>query len=432
MNSANKFKKICLLIFAFLMMGIAVKAVEKPYAVYDSNGTLTFKYGEKPSGQFVFDLNNTNYDPEWWALRASVYKVVFESSFSVCAPSSCYRWFYGMTNLSKIEGIEYLRTFNVTNMSQMFRGCSLLTSLDVSGFNTSNVTDMGYMFEDCSGLTSLDVSGFNTSKVTDMQYMFADCSGLTDLDVSGFNTSNCTNMMKMFSDCSSLTSMCYVYGECSELISLDVSGFNTSKVTDMFGMFEGCERLLALDVSGFNTSNVTNMANMFYNCKWLETLDVSGFNTSNVTNMKYMFYHCDCLKSLDLRGFNTSNVTDMQWMFYSSSLNTIYCNDAWTCESSEYMFYSAIGRNLDVTYANPTTGYFTYKAPETRALSINGTTLTDINERDLTKIDGVQGTARYDNPSKTLTLTDAMIFTAADNSSAIQTNLDSLYIVVNA
>ena len=431
MNSANKFKKICLLIFAFLMMGIAAKAEKVPYAVYDSNGTLTFKYGEKPSGQFVFDVNNTNYNPEWWALRASVYKVVFDSSFSEARPGSCHGWFYWMSDLSKIEGIEYLNTSNVTDMRYMFRGCSLLTSLDVSGFNTSNVTDMGYMFEDCSGLTSLDVSGFNTSKVTDMQYMFDDCSGLTDLDVSGFNTSNCTNMKSMFGGCSSLTSMCYVHGECSELISLDVSGFNTSKVTDMYGMFEGCERLLALDVSGFNTSNVTNMANMFYHCDCLRSLDLRGFNTSNVTNMKYMFYHCDLLKSLDLRGFNTSNVTDMQWMFYCYKLDTIYCNDAWTCESSDYMFYSATGRNLDVTYANPTTGYFTYKAPETRALSINGTTVTDINERDLTTIDGVTGTARYDNPSKTLTLTDAMIYTTADNSSAIQTNLDSLYIVVN-
>ena len=50
----------------------------------------------------------------------------------------------------------------------MFYGCSGLTSLDVSGFNTDNVTDMGWMFAGCSGLTSLDVSGFNTSNVTNM------------------------------------------------------------------------------------------------------------------------------------------------------------------------------------------------------------------------------------------------------------------------
>ena len=481
MNSANKFKKICLLIFAFLMMGIAAKAVERPYAVYDSNGTLTFKYGEKPSGQFVFDVTNTNYNPEWWALRASVYKVVFESSFSESRPGSCHGWFCEMTSLSKIEGIEYLNTSNVTDMSQMFYDCSSLTSLDVSGFNTSKVKDMSYMFDLCSSLTSLDVRGFNTSNVTDMQYMFNSCSGLTSLDVSGFNTSKVTNMFRMFFGCSGLTSldvsgfntsnvtdMSHMFYQCEKLTSLDVSGFNTSKVTDMQFMFSKCSSLTSLDVSGFNTSKVADMQFMFNECSSLTSLDVSGFNTVNVTNMEYafskcssltsldvssfntsnvnrmrhMFAFCSGLASLDVRGFNTSNVNDMIGMFRGcKQLAIIYCNTAWDCEYSEDMFLNSTNLcgaicyrgsyDNDVTYANPTTGYFTYKAPETRALSINGTTVTDINERNLTTIDGVTGTARYDNPSKTLTLTDAMIFTAADNTSAIQTNLDSLYIVVN-
>ena len=72
------------------------------------------------------------------------------------------------------------------------------------GSNTSNVTDMESMFRGCSGLTSLDVSSFNTSNVTKMYYMFYDCSGLESLTLSNFDTSNVTNMYGMFVGCTNL------------------------------------------------------------------------------------------------------------------------------------------------------------------------------------------------------------------------------------
>ena len=42
-------------------------------------------------------------------------------------------------------------------MGSMFNGCTNLTSLDLSSFNTSNVTDMSYMFSDCSKLATIKV-----------------------------------------------------------------------------------------------------------------------------------------------------------------------------------------------------------------------------------------------------------------------------------
>ncbi len=91
-------------------------------------------------------------------------------------------------------------------MRYMFSGCSGLTSLDVSGFDTSQVTDMGAMFQNCSGLTSLDVSGFDTSQVTNMNYMFSGCSSLTGLDISSFDMSQVTNeLVGMFGDCNNLS-----------------------------------------------------------------------------------------------------------------------------------------------------------------------------------------------------------------------------------
>ena len=200
--------------------------------------------------------------------------------------------------------VSEFNTTNVTNMYQMFSGCSSLTNLDVSSFNTSNVTNMNNMFEECEALTSLDLSGFNTSKVTYMSSMFERCKALTSLDVSSFNTSNVTYMTSMFRDCSSLT-------------SLDLSSFNTSKVTTMQNMFYGCTRLTNLDLSSFNTSNVTNMTSMFSYCSSLTSLDLSSFNTSKITNMSYLFNDCTKLKNLNISNFDFTNVTIYTNIFYS-------------------------------------------------------------------------------------------------------------------
>jgi surface protein len=93
-------------------------------------------------------------------------------------------------------------------MSSMFSGCSGLTSLDISNFETAKVTNMTYMFYNCSSLTSLDVSKFNTAKVTTMYWMFGSCSGLTSLTFGeNFTTASCTDghcMLYMFSGCSRL------------------------------------------------------------------------------------------------------------------------------------------------------------------------------------------------------------------------------------
>ena len=130
------------------------------------------------------------------------------------------------------------------------------------------LTTMTGMFNGCSSLTSLDLSGFDTSKVTDTIGMFINCSSLTSLDLSGLDTSKVTTMYRMFNGCSSLA-------------SLDLSDFDTSKVTSMSAMFSGCSSLTSLDLSGFDTSNVTAMSNMFQNCSSLRLLAISG-SMSNV------------------------------------------------------------------------------------------------------------------------------------------------------
>ena len=253
--------------------------------------------------------------------------------------------------------VSKFNTAKVTDMGAMFDNCLSLTSLDVSKFNTDNVTKMLYMFDGCKKLTSLDVSKFNTAEVTDMCSMFGDCELLTSLDVSKFNTAKVTNMGAMFSGCSGLT-------------SLDVSKFNTDKVTNMRGMFGGLG-LTSLDLSSFNTANVTDMDYMFYKCSGLTSLNLSSFNTANVTTMYWMFQGCSGLKSLDLSSFNTAKVTDMRSMFNGcSGLTTIYVSDDFTTDKvseSTEMFSGCsklvgaapyASNKTDKFMANYNTGYF--------------------------------------------------------------------------
>ena len=183
---------------------IASKVAES-YAVFDeATNTLTFKHDtNKPYGAFA--LNEGDNAPGWYKSNDDgsnaniIKKVVFDASFANARPTSCYKWFYGCTDLTTIEGIEYLNTENVTNMGWMFSDCEALTILDVSNFDTKNVTNMRYMFSICFALTTLDVSNFDTQNVTNMSNMFSDCSALTTLDLSNFDTKNVTDMSWMFS-----------------------------------------------------------------------------------------------------------------------------------------------------------------------------------------------------------------------------------------
>ena len=112
-----------------------------PYVKWDaSTKVLTFKVANnKEEGSGVYDLNQGATTPGWSINEVKNYceEVVFTPSFKQAKPTSCYLWFDGFEQLKVIEGIEYLNTEKVTNMSHMFAGCKDLTFLDLSSFNTA-------------------------------------------------------------------------------------------------------------------------------------------------------------------------------------------------------------------------------------------------------------------------------------------------------
>ena len=371
-----------------------------PYVKWDaSTKVLTFKVANtKEEGNGVYDLNKDASAPVWSfdEVKNNCTKVVFTSSFNHARPTSCYKWFDGLSQLQTIQGIENLNTAEVTYMSSMFNSCSGLTSLDVSSFNTVKVTDMSYMFSGCSGLSSLDLSSFNTAEVTDMSYMFQNCSGLTSLDLSSLNTTEVTNMSSMFYDCTGLTTI-YVsddfatgnvsssdkmFWDCSKLIgnvSFDsnktdhtmanyTSGYFTKSNLTPYVKWNGDTNVLTFKVANYtkgsngeyklnDSANAPGWSNeeMYYNCT--KVVFTPSFKQARPTSCFKWFYNFSKLTTIQgIENLNTEEVTDMSYMFYSccnlASLDVSKFNTAKVTDMS-YMFHDCQGlTSLDVSKFN--------------------------------------------------------------------------------
>ena len=344
-----------LMLFTLLLLPTSMVAqTNQAYAEFDnSTETLTFKCGpSKP--EEAYDLNVGINDPGWLAQNKKIKTVVFDASFANARPTSCHYWFCLCSNLTTIEGIEYLNTENVTNMNSMFDRCSALTSLDLTNFNTAKVTDMNYMFIGCSALTTIFVSDkFVTSQVTKSVDMFSGCNkliGAIGYDETKTNNKDYANLVDGYfspkggfhayaefdegtgtltfrrgaskpEGAYDLYAGIYYpgwwYGQRGKIktVVFDAS-FANARPKSCYGWFSGCSNLTEIKgIEYLNTEKVTNMQEMFNACSKLTSLNLSNFNTAEVTNMSYMFKSCKALTSLNLSNFNTEKVTDMQGMF---------------------------------------------------------------------------------------------------------------------
>lgn len=285
------------------------------------DGTALKVTNTRPSPVKFAEGNSVSFSGE--SAFANIKTVKYES-VDTSKVTSANRTFYGMKKLSSITGLENWDTGKITDIRNIFRGCSALTSLDLSKWDTSNVTDMGCAFYGCTALNNLNIGTWNTSKVTAIDCLLYNCSSLPSIDISNWNTGNVTNMNQVFSGCSGLTTlniggwntskvttMRYLFSNCSKLSRLALTQWDTAEVTDMRNMFAGCNGLVSLDVKSFNTANVTDMRNMFYYCSSLTTLDVRNFDTTKVTNMEFMFSECSSITTLDVSHFNTASVTNI-------------------------------------------------------------------------------------------------------------------------
>ena len=152
-----------------------------PYAVLSSDKkTLTFYADQEKDTRpgTVFTIEEADEQPAWFGKTSAVTKVVFDKSFENARPKTMYRWFYGMSILNDIEGMEYLNTSHMTNMKEAFYGCSSIKQIDVSLFDIANVTDLSSIFNGCSKLAWIDLSTFILKDGSKTNSMLLNCSAL--------------------------------------------------------------------------------------------------------------------------------------------------------------------------------------------------------------------------------------------------------------
>ena len=358
-----------------------------------TTNNLTFKYGNKPAdvaGEYsCFDINGqTEEYPKWSEIfkKPEVTTVVFDESFKYFYPTSCREWFSTGYYLKNIEGLEYLNTNEVTDMSQMFKACYSLPNIDLTHFNTDKVTEMDQMFYACWSLTTLDLSEFNTSSVATMYQMFMSCKSLQTVYVNcNFTTENCNdNDNQMFAQCAKLAGATecdgtsdigtnranYVDGYLTDIayarwsddgktltfysnhdrqsgdfgilhsgypswledeneryatathVVFDES-FSNARPTSCGYWFISFQSLEGIEgIEHLNTSETTSMEGMFYGCVVKNKMNLSALNTSKVKNMSNMFYNAQ-IPSVSLSGLDCSEVTDMEAMFMNASISQI-------------------------------------------------------------------------------------------------------------
>ena len=265
------------------------------------------KFSDIPDGATTTDISkNKDGSVLLWYTDGETsgnYKVYIASfSGKIVADTSMEKMFSGCSGLTSLD-LSSFDTSNVVNMSEMFSSCSSLEELDVSSFNTSSVTNMSYMFRYCSSLKRLDLSNFDNSKASSFNYFLSGCTSLEYLDVSNFSNKNIQSVSPGY------------FEGLSSLKTLVLTNFKTDTLTSMSKMFYGCSSLTSLDLSGFNTSKVTNMASMFSGCSGLTSLNLSNFETPVLTNAPLIFSNCTSLASIDLRKADFSAVTNKSSTF---------------------------------------------------------------------------------------------------------------------
>ena len=106
------------------------------------------------------------------------------SNFDTSNATSLYGMFYGCTNLHSVN-LSSFNTSKVTSLTSMFNSCVSLEELDLSSFDTSKVTSTGMsegnrgMFQDCTNLRKIIVSDlFVIENISNSTEMFKGCTSL--------------------------------------------------------------------------------------------------------------------------------------------------------------------------------------------------------------------------------------------------------------
>lgn len=217
-------------------------------------------------------------------------------------------FFYNCESLETIVGLD---TWNLSKQtgswSKMFCGCSKLKDLSPVEDWTIYSTDISDMFKGCTSITSLDLSNWNMEKVENSSGLFNNCKSLNNLTgLERWNINSLTNISSMF------------FGSIITDFSF-LNNWDVSKVTNMQGMFQDAS-LETLTIDGWTTLNDCTMRQMFMQNANLKSLSIKNGNIP-VNSIIYLLHSCTKLTDLDLSGVDLANCSGLtQWDYAAHNI----------------------------------------------------------------------------------------------------------------
>ncbi|MBR4758710.1 MAG: BspA family leucine-rich repeat surface protein, partial [Lachnospiraceae bacterium] len=128
------------------------------------------------------------------------YRSLIESAeVHVSDITSTKNMFYYLYDLVEVD-VSDLDTSMVTDMSEMFGGCTSLQRLDLSKCSFASVTSdagLNRMFRDCLSLMSVKFPQKKTAAIKNVSGMFYNCIVLEDIDLSAFSLDPNVDMTDM-------------------------------------------------------------------------------------------------------------------------------------------------------------------------------------------------------------------------------------------
>ena len=304
-------------------VSIANTAFLRPLAVAAGKGegyAGVLTYEELASIMFDLDLsglNLTDADMAVMKYLRGVSAMDLSGNTALTAASvkgDIFNWtmlstidFSGCTGITEIldsafEGYEYLSGITlpatVTRMGrEVFRNCSALQGIDLSGIPASALADARYLFQGCTAITGMANIVLPEGLTALPQGFFGYCTGITAIDLPAGVTalgnhvfSHCTGITE--ADLSGMTQLGQgVLLDCNNLTHVVLP----DGITSLLGMFNGCSALTTVDLPDsltsigplcFSESGITHLVvpagvtsigfNCFYKSNDLGILDLSA------------------------------------------------------------------------------------------------------------------------------------------------------------
>ena len=157
------------------------------------------------------------------------------------------------------------RTPVCTTMAEAFSSCSSLTTLTLTNAG-SEILDSAYQLAlNCTSLNTVDMQNFifgSSSHPCNTGLMFKGCTVLASVDLTNANMTYANTGYELFMGCAGLTSL--------HINNSSLPAFTTA--TTFMEMFSGCTSLVEVDLSSVVAANINSAYAMFLNCSALTTL----------------------------------------------------------------------------------------------------------------------------------------------------------------